>query len=119
MNEDACNVREEDGATLRGRRENGFGREEAQALGEDQSKINEQPLGLAVGLEGPGSSLMGDGVQGILGTMEAPSSSMEEPAAPPRSPSPCPRGLRLHSELQAVGLMRPWTPNGNCKYLPR
>lgn len=88
MVEAACNIGQEDGATLRGRRENRFGREEAQALGEDQSKINEQPRGLAEGLEGPGSSFLGDGVRGILGTMEVLSSSMEEPAAPQHSQAP-------------------------------
>lgn len=66
----------------------GFGRVEAQALGEDQSKINEQPRGLAVGLEGPGSSLMGDGVQGILGTMEAPAAPWRSQQLPhtPQAP---------------------------------
>lgn len=108
MVEYACYDGKEDGATLKGRRENRFGREEAQALGEDPSKINEQPQGLTEGSEGPGSSFPGAGVWGLLGTLEAPSSSQP-------SPSPCLRGLRLHSELQALGLVR---PNGGRKYLP-
>lgn len=96
MTEDACNVGEGDGATLRGRRENGFGREEAQALGEDQSKINEHPRGLVEGaVEGPWKLFHGRwGPRGYW----AP---RRHPAAPPRSPSSCPqsRGCTPGSRL--------------------
>lgn len=98
---DSRDIRKDDGATLR-RRKIGFGKEAAQALGEDQSKISEQPQGLAGGLEGSGGASMGEGGLGDPGHIHFPGSHGGA-SSPQTLPSPCSLGLRPSSELQSLG----------------